>query len=192
MTSTETAQSLTEGQRQLAAAYLASTRDELIQAVASLSPIQASFRREPDEWCIAEIIEHLALIEGRVHMLIAGLPDAAPSAPDRQDAEIDEFIPRVIPIRTSRARAPEAARPIGRCTASEALQDFIRERRETISLLESAPCLRGHVLPHPIFGPWDGYQWLLAASAHTARHLGQIREIQSAEAFPKSPNGVPA
>src|SRR3954447_10373782 len=156
MTSAETVQSPTEQQRDFAAAYLASTRDELTQVVRSLSPAQASFRREPDQWCVAEIVEHLALIESRVQMLIARLPDAPPSGPDRQDAEIDGFIPRVLPARTSRAQAPEAARPRGQCTVSEALEDFISKRCETLTLLESAPCLRGRVLPHPIFGPWDG------------------------------------
>ena len=192
MTSSETAPCPTKQQKRFAATYLASTRDELTQVVTGLTAAQRSFRREPDEWCIAEIVEHLALLESRIHMLIARLSDAALSEPNRQDGEIDELILQALPRRTSRVQAPEAARPKGESTISESLQLFIHKRGETISLLESAPCLRGRVLPHPIFGPWDGYQWLLAAAAHTARHLNQIREVQSAEAFPKCPAGVPA
>ncbi len=81
MTSTEPALSLTEQQRDFAAAYLALTRDELTQVVASLSSAQTSFRSEGGTWSVAEIVEHLALIEGRIHRLIAGLPEAPPDRP---------------------------------------------------------------------------------------------------------------
>ena len=46
-------------------------------------------------------------------------------------------------------------------------------------------------MPHPVFGHWDGYQWMLAAGAHTARHVAQIREIQSTKGFPEF-SAVPA
>jgi hypothetical protein len=40
------------------------------------------------------------------------------------------------------------------------------------------------VIPHPFFGFWDGYHWLLAAAAHGSRHAGQIAEIKSHPDFP--------
>ena len=55
---------------------------------------------------------------------------------------------------------------------------FLANREQTIECLR-APLLRGRVRPHPIFGPWDGYQWLLATAAHTSRHTDQIRELQA-------------
>jgi hypothetical protein len=190
MTSTEIVSSLTSQQKHFAAAYLASTCDELSAAVTDLSPSQASFRREPDEWCIAGVVEHLAIIEGRVQALISRLPEGTPSAPDRNDAATDEFIIQTLPHRTSRVPAPDAALPKGQCTLTEALDDFRRKREDTIRLLEYTPCLRGRTMPHPVFGHWDGYQWILAAGAHAARHLAQIREIRSHAAFPRSPRGV--
>jgi hypothetical protein len=187
MTTAETVLSPTAQQKHMAATYLASTCNELTETVTNLSPAQWAFQRAEGEWCVAEIIEHLAMIEGRIHMLIARLPEAVPAEPDRNDVQIDEFIVQAVPRRTSRVQAPEAAQPKGQCTPSEALREFMDKRGDTVTLLESAHCLRGRVLPHPIFGPWDGYQWILAAAAHTARHLEQIREIKSAGAFPKSP-----
>ena len=54
--------------------------------------------------------------------------------------------------------------------------------------LLDAPLLRGRVRPHPLFGPWDGFQWLLATGSHTARHNDQIREIKADVNFPGSPS----
>jgi hypothetical protein len=190
MSSTETVSSPTSEEKRFAAAYLAATCDELTGAVTKLSPSQASFHREPGEWCVAEVVEHLAMIEGRVQAIISRLPDATPVEPDRKDTETDEFIVQNLPHRTVRVQAPEAALPKGQCTLTEALEEFRRKRDDTVRLLECAPCLRGRTLPHPIFGPWDGYQWILATGAHTARHLAQIREIQNHEAFPEPRGGM--
>ena len=187
MTSTEIVSSPTSEQKRFAAAYLASTRDDLISAVASLSLSQSTFRREAGEWSIAQIVEHLAIIEGRVQALISRLPEAPHADPDRNHEQIDRFIFQMLPRRTSRLQAPEAALPKGNCTLVHAIEEFARKREKTTGLLESSSCLRGRVLPHPIFGLWDGYEWILATAAHTARHISQIREIQAAEACPNSP-----
>ena len=186
MTSTEIVSSPTSEQKRFAAAYLASTRDELTSAVTGLSPSQSLFKREPGEWSIAEIVEHLAIIEGRAQALISRLPEAPHADPDRNDEETDPFLIRMLPRRTSRVQAPEAALPKGKFTLPQAIEAFARKREETARLLESASCLRGRVIPHPIFGLWDGYQWILATAAHTTRHVAQIREIQGAQVFPKS------
>src|SRR5437763_14398611 len=128
MTSTGIVSSPTSDQKSFAAAYLASTCDELAAAVVDLSLSQASFRREPDEWCIAGIVEHLAIIEGRVQAVISRMPDGTPAEPDRKDAELDNFIVQTVPQRTSRVQAPEPALPKGECTLSDALDEFRRKR----------------------------------------------------------------
>ena len=146
MISTELVSSPTSEQKRFAAAYLVSTCDELTGAVEALSPAQASFQRQAGEWCIAEIVEHLAIIEGRVQALMSRLPDATPAEPDRKDAEIDEFIVQAVPRRTSRVQAPEAALPKGHLTLTEALSEFRRKRDDTVRLssvrpvCEDAPC----------------------------------------------------
>ncbi len=192
MIAAETVQSPTEQQIHFAVAYLASTRDELIATVSSLSAEQCAFQRAPGEWCVAEIVEHLAIIEGRVQGLVARLPEAEKAAPGRDDSQIDQLVLEAVPRRNSRIQASEAAHPKGQCTAAEALHDLVQKRDETVRLLENASYLRGRLIPHPVLGLWDGYQWILAVAAHTARHLGQIREIQSSEAFPKSPAALQA
>lgn len=45
--------------------------------------------------------------------------------------------------------------------------------------------LRRHVIQHPAFGPLDGYEWVLAAAGHTARHTQQILEVKADPTFPR-------
>ena len=174
---------LTQDDIEKATRSLCETRDALVEATAGLSPSQWEFKPAADCWSVAEIVEHVALIEERVKLLIGKMGDAPAPEPDWDRARLDDLIPREIPKRTSRVQAPPHVLPTGRWSGPEAVEQFIQKREHTIGLL-AAPALRGHVLPHPIFGPWDGYQWILATGAHSARHTGQILEVRTSPHWP--------
>jgi hypothetical protein len=174
---------LTTEQIAKAARYLSHTRDFLLECVKGLSNTQWNFKSAPDSWSIAEIMEHLVIIENRVHTIIRNMDIAPEAACDDRQIEMDEFILKEVPKRTTKVKAPEPICPANRWTGSEALQLFIESRQQTIQLL-AAPLLRGRVRPHPLFGPWDGYQWLLAAASHSARHTEQILEVHADPNFP--------
>jgi hypothetical protein len=168
---------------------LITSRDRLLDSVRGLSEAQWHFRPAPERWSIAGVVEHVALIEGLIHGIVGRL-GAAPvvdpgAAPCRNDAEIDEFIRVEVPRREAKLEAPPMVQPTGNVAPEESLRRFVEARARTLELFDSAPHLRGRVLPHPAFGPWDGYQWLLAAGSHAARHTGQILEIKSHEGFPQ-------
>jgi hypothetical protein len=165
--------------------HLSVTRDFLVESVTGLSPLQWSFRPTFDSWSIAENLEHLALIEGRVHAIIGNMSSAPEAESTDKQIEMDEVILNEVPKRTTKVKAPEPICPKGRWSGEEALQCFLTSRERTMQLLD-APLLRGRVRPHPLFGPWDGYQWLLATGSHTARHIEQIREIKADVHFPGS------
>jgi len=174
-----------------ASQYLTETRDALVDSAAGLSPSQWDFKPAPDRWSIAEIIEHVVLIENRVHAIVGKMDDAPLSDPDSNLARTDDFIVNEVPKRSTKFQAPEFVSPTHRWTGPEALAHFVESRVKTIQLLATA-VLRGHVVPHPIFGPWDGYQWLVAAAAHSARHTEQIREVKADAKFPRTLVGTPA
>ncbi len=140
----------------------------------------------PDCWSIAEIVEHLAVLEDRVHAVVGRMPEAPAGEPDRVDSQVDEIILVQVPKRSTRIKAPEPVCPSARWRPEESLARFVASRRRTAELLVEAPCLRGHVLPHPVLGLWDGYQWILAVAAHSARHTAQILEIKADGGFPDS------
>ena len=106
-------------------------------------------------------MEHLVLIEGRIHAIIGNMSNAPESLTDGKQIEMDNFILNEVAKRTIKVKAPPPLCPTCRWSGPEALQLFIASREQTMQLL-AAPLLRGRVMPHPFFGPWDGYQWLLA------------------------------
>ena len=168
-----------------ASEYLAATRDDLAEAFHGLSAAQWTYKPAPDRWSIAEVVEHLVMAEGRVHSRFAHWPEgAAESNPERTPSEMDARILAEVPVRTPRIQAPAFFVPTGQWSTAEALERFLSGRSETLRLLVATPALRAHSMPHPVFGPWDGYQWLLAVAAHCARHIDQIREVKACSGFP--------
>ncbi|HWC99375.1 MAG TPA: DinB family protein [Candidatus Sulfopaludibacter sp.] len=176
---------ITTEQKNAAAEELEKTRERLVEAVDGLSIEQWQFRQADDRWSVAQVVEHLALIEGRIQGLIARIGQGAEAEAGRDDAAMDALILEQVPQRTGRINAPPFVQPAGRWSGLEALGKFVEARTGTIGLLDSVECLRGRVLPHPVFGPWDGYQWILSTAAHTARHTLQIVEIRECAEFPR-------
>jgi hypothetical protein len=164
--------------------YLSQTHDDLLAEVADLDDAQWHFKPAPGRWSIAENLEHIVLIESRVHAIVCGMADAPPAEPDRKNSEIDELIVSQVPLRTMKVQAPERVLPTGQWDPPETRRRFVEGRGHTLRLLVEAPALRGHVVPHPILGPWDGYQWILAAAGHGARHHAQILEVKACPDFP--------
>jgi hypothetical protein len=177
-------QTLPAAQIAEASRYLEDTRNALVDSVVGLSAQQWEFKPAPDRWSIAEIVEHLVIIEGRVQALVGRMGEAPAPPADWDQAEMDARILREVPDRSSKIQAPPVLCPTEAWSRTEALERFFKTRERTIQLL-SEPSLRGHVLPHPIMGMWDGYQWLVAAGAHGLRHTGQILEVKSAANFPQ-------
>jgi uncharacterized damage-inducible protein DinB len=166
-----------------ASRYLQDTRDALVDSVVGLTAQQWEFKPAQDRWSIAEIVAHLVIIEGRIHALIGRMGEAPEPPPEWNQAEMDARILREVPDRSAKVQAPAVLCPTEAWSRTEALERFFKTREQTIQLL-SGPSLRGHVLPHPIMGFWDGYQWLVAVGAHGMRHTGQILEVKSAPNFP--------
>jgi hypothetical protein len=116
--------------------------------------------------------------------------DEAPICdPDSDLARIDDFIVNEVPKRSTKVQAPAHVIPTHRWIGPEALEHFVESRDKTTQLLATS-LLRGHVVAHPVFGPWDGYQWLLAAAAHSARHTEQIQEVKADSKFPRTSLGT--
>jgi len=179
-------QEITAAERGQAVQDLERSRDGLVEALRGLTDSQWNFKPAADRWSIAEIMEHVAFIEGRIQEIIGKLPEAPEDAPGREVKQVDAFVRFYVPSRELKVQAPQRIWPTGRWTGPAALEHFLEARKRTFELLASSPCLRGRVLPHPIFGPWDGYQWFLAAGGHVARHTSQIREVKAESHFPSA------
>jgi hypothetical protein len=168
-----------------AARHLSVTRACLLESISGLTTAQLDFKPDRDTWSIAEILEHLVIIETRIHAIIANIGNAPEAESSEKQMDMDWIVLNEVPRRSIKVKAPTALCPANRWSCDEAVQGFNAGREKTMQLL-AAPLLRGRVLPHPVYGPWDGYQWLLAVGSHTARHTDQIRERKADRNFPQT------
>jgi len=159
------------------------TRDRIYKRAESLSDDELKARPHPESWSVAEIIEHLTLIEGRLlgmmkMMLVKaeGASSASNAAPiEMKPFSLEQFVERA---RREKYSSPESAHPSGK----EALPDILarmRQTREELHRLKpriEATDLSAFVYPHPVFGPLNFYQWLAFIGIHEERHLAQIEK----------------
>lgn len=177
-----------------ARSYMEEARAGLMETTAGLTEGQWNFRPTGDCWTIAEIVEHIGIVQDLVDKRMAERYASAPVAgTDRESAEIDEIILCKVPDRTGdRFPAPEFARPTGGVAPAESLGRIEESCAKLRAKLEATPDLRGHVvdsLPLKAITKGkhetiDGYQWLLLVTAHTHRHTNQIREIKAHANYP--------
>lgn len=175
--------------------YLTRTRDGVIGAAGGLTPEQAAFRPEPHRWSIADVVEHLTVLEElfleKIVVRLLGTPANFPEDDvERTDARVVrlERDPATTVVewgRVSLAEAPPPLAPRGRWTLGASMARFHTSRARTIALLESTKELRQHVVEQPALGPLDGYQWILFVAAHTERHTRQIVGVKEHPNFPR-------
>ncbi len=80
---------------------------------------------------------------------------------------------------------PSPDQPTGRWTPAEASDRLLKNYARLGECLDSSPGLRQRLresrplkaVSKGAFDSLDGYQWLLAAAAHTERHTKQILEV---------------
>lgn len=170
-------------------AYLDAQRATLEQAVAAVPPERRGRRPAADRWSVAEVLEHLALVEGRIATLLDEQLAASRRAglgTDRETTPVVETLDLArVTDRSRRLTASEASRPRGETDAETAWRALEAQRGRTRAMIVAADGLAlGDVtIPHPRLGPLNVYQWLAFLGGHEARHADQIREL-AADAGP--------
>jgi len=158
-------------------------RERLIAAVAGLSQAQAGFKPASDAWSVAGIVEHIATVEDLVIMRVEKMTSEQDHGKFK-DSDVVLF-DKVVD-RTEKFQAPERVHPTGKSLGSS-LERLAATREKIVGLIRSAPDghFRHHSMEHPVFGPLDGHQWVVAMAGHCLRHTQQILETKSAPNFPQ-------
>lgn len=178
---------MTPADRQRALDYLERTKAAILTSTAGFTEAQWRFKPSPEQWSAAECIEHINVVEQgllrTLQRLAAGPPVPVDQLASTQGKE--ELILKFVPSRRGKVQAPERARPINRWPDTGALvASFIQIRDETILYVRSTEdALRSVSHPHMVFGPLDGFQWLLFLAAHSERHLLQLLEGKTNPGF---------
>lgn len=165
------------------------TRKRLSEQVTGLNSSQENFRAAAGGWSIAEIVEHLTILEERLLRLMTMMVKKAESEGGPRAAD-DSFAPvslERIAERSSREKynAPEAVQPGGNIPISDLLERMKQSRAELSALrprLEAADLSAAHY-PHPAFGALNLYEWLLMIGLHEARHLRQIEALMASPEY---------
>jgi len=138
----------------------------------------------PDRWSVAEVIEHLSIVETRIGRVFGAKIEEARAAGSILE-ETDESpvvgtidMDRVLD-RTRRIVTGEAARPTGALDADLAWAALERARQALCDSVRAADglALGAIVHPHPVLGPINLYQWIAFAGGHEARHAAQVIEL---------------
>lgn len=166
-------------------AFLEHSRAKLKALTTDLNDVQINRRIAPDKWNIAEILEHLTLIEASILKLIKKLlteseaqnPASAPNFPPVS------FVEKAESVRGKKLAAPLFAVPSQNLTAAQSLEKLSQIRKEIISLrprLEKID-LASVKFSHLYFGEMDLAHWTAFPAIHELHHISQINALLSAK-----------
>ena len=159
------------------------TRASLKDAIAGIPAEKHRIRPAGDRWSVAEVVEHLGMVETRIALMLsdkieaarqAGLSPETDTTPVSPSLDIAGVINRSKPITASEASQPRAG-----LSTDDGLQ-LLADRRASLrhAVIAADGLALGTVeLPHARLGSLNVYQWLIFLAGHEARHTDQIREV---------------
>lgn len=136
-------------------------------------------RPAPNRWSVAEVLEHLSIVEGRVATIMETFVATAPESPNGAAPADHSVLLAKLADRTRTVSAPEPLHPTAHLDAATAWSVLERNREQLKVSLAAAHGrdLSGLSRQHPVLGTLNGYEWIASLSGHEGRHTAQIREI---------------
>lgn len=159
-----------------------SIRERLIESFATLTDRQVSTLPDGEKWNVAQILEHVSMVESGMSRICSKLLSKAKAEDHRANGFItvsDGFTAKGEEVATVKLDAPEMVHPSNGKTISQTLA-AMEENRETLNqlrpLFDEYDC-NTRKFPHPYFGDLSAGEWLMLIGGHEARHLRQIRTL---------------
>ena len=155
---------------------LDAVHERLVKTLNDVDPALLSKRPGENEWSVAQIVEHLCLVEVAVTKYLKSKLDHPPA----KVSFLKKLLPmRIVSLRMKRLQAPKYVQPATDLPAiDELLEKFDAQRAKTkeICIKEGPERLSQVCLKHPYFGDMDGAAAVSMVAFHEQRHLKQIRE----------------
>ncbi len=175
----------TEKDREFALKYLNDTKEDYVKQLTGLSDAQLNFRAGEGSWTIAEIGEHIIVVEQALFGMMTA-PNAAKTFTCEAVPRIaDQALILAITNRGTKFTAPEQVRPNGRWkTKEDMIANFEKTRAVTIDHIKNNKAdLRNTFVQSPM-GTIDSLQGILFISGHGDRHLAQLKEVKADTKYP--------
>lgn len=156
--------------------HLFETRNKLITEISSLTQSQLNCRPVINMWSIAQVCQHLVLVEQATLKAIAfGLKRIERTQVERKDVQL-------MLDRTKKFKAPAIVEPAVEPFEMESLIGLLNKSREklmtVLSKIEDKTILEGKSFKHPALGELPLDQWIEQIYLHEQRHIEQIKEIK--------------
>lgn len=155
---------------------LDTVHEKLSMAIRTTNPSLFSKRPSENEWSIAEVVQHLCLVEEHV---FKDLKKSLASGPAKVGF-LKKLIPmRLVSLRLVKVKAPKAVRPNDPPAMDELLKTYDQVRAELKRLCaeHGRERLKEVCFKHPFLGDIDGVAAVSMVNFHEERHYKQIREI---------------
>ena len=160
--------------------FVEDKRRELLQSFEDIDGEKLCRRAAPDGWSVAEILEHLRMVESGVARLITkrvGQAREAGLGEEKSTASVMPTFERYSAVLDNAVlQAPSAVQPRTNIDISEAL-DGLESSREALraAVVSGSGLSLGEIKhTHPVLGELDLYQWLIFVGQHEGRHKKQI------------------
>ncbi len=157
-------------------------RERLKETVENLTDAQASAVPEEGKWSVAQLVEHISIVEDGMTRICRKLLNQAEETGKTSDGSIkmsDDFLQKAQSAGKTKLQAPEMVHPKSNQTIAESLAKMEENRKklyELRPLFESVEC-SDFKFPHPAFGDLTAHEWLALVGGHEARHIAQIKRI---------------
>ncbi|HMO79757.1 MAG TPA: DinB family protein [Pyrinomonadaceae bacterium] len=160
-------------------------RQKLKELLSETSDEQCYQRPEEGKWSIAEIVEHLQMVEHSMVRICAKLLKKAKANGNLNDGNVTFsriFTERGDEIARMKVEAPEFVRPGGQKSVAESLSAMDEAREMGRELKELFERYNGNIYKfrHPYFGELSAIEWLGLIGSHEMRHIRQIKNILKA------------
>ncbi len=153
-------------------------RKDVLNNVNSLTDAELNLEVEKDRWTIAQVAQHLVLMEETVTTLLK----KELSNHERRPAERLKPIERTVD-RTYKVEAPAHLEPEAGFYSKEELVQRLGESRlalqHLLSQIDEMSLLTEKSAEHPVFGRMNLAQWVEFIGVHELRHLDQMRELKA-------------
>ena len=157
-------------------------RQRLKDLVARLTETQITALPDGEKWTVAQIVEHISMVDEGSMKICAKLLKKAEAAGRASDGKIsisDTFMQKGKEIAGMKVNAPEFVQPTGAKSIAESLAklDENTEQLEQVRTLSESVDGTELKFPHPFFGDISAHEWLSLKGAHELRHIKQIENL---------------
>ena len=160
--------------------FVEEKRRELLQSFEGVPGDRLCRRALPEGWSVAEILEHLRMVETGVARLITKRVGQARDAGLGEEQETSSVMPsfdgHAASLEARSLQSPAQVQPRANIEISDALEGLESSREPLRAAVVTADGLAlGEIKHnHTILGELDLYQWLIFLGDHEGRHRKQI------------------